>query len=143
MKICAEWWMIWNISKFDTSINGLLSSTEDVSKMPKKIGDIFWKSTRPTIYTQDTNRLHVINYDKKTTYFRSLILKNLKYLKQVCFEWSFAIWVFLSHFPFFNWKFPSLLLSIGNNLNLANLDQLQIKEFRVKIDGSSGRLRKM
>ena len=41
--------MIWYISKFDTSINGLLSSTEDVSKMPKKIGDFFGKSMHPNV----------------------------------------------------------------------------------------------
>ena len=39
--------MIQYISRVNTSINGLLSSTEDVSKMPKKIGDFFFKSTRP------------------------------------------------------------------------------------------------
>ena len=40
--------MICYISKFDTSISGLLSSTEDVSKMPKKISDFFVKSMRPS-----------------------------------------------------------------------------------------------
>ena len=44
--------MIWYIPRFDTSINlnVLLSSIEDVSYMPKKIGDIFLKSLHPTLY---------------------------------------------------------------------------------------------
>ena len=51
-------WMIWYISKFDTSINGLLSSTEDVSKMPKNIGETFWKSMCPSPRTLHTSHYY-------------------------------------------------------------------------------------
>ena len=46
--VLTRMWLLW---KNGTSINGLLSSTENVSKMPKKIGEFFCKSMRPSVET--------------------------------------------------------------------------------------------